>query len=125
MYTSFSAGQINPSAEVRVADAALLSLVGVLVVFAVLVVLILVIKIITRTSKKEQVAQTASAASVVPSSSAVLAQKVPAPGSMGEINLYSVDDKTAAMLMAIVADEMNMPLNELRFISITELEETK
>ena len=125
MYTSFSVGQLNPSAEVTVTDSVLLSLVGFSIVFAVLMVLILVIKIITGVSKKEQVAQTASATSELPSSSVALPLQVPASGSMGEINLHSVDDKTAAMLMAIVADEMKMPLNELRFISIAELEETK
>ena len=45
-----------------------------------------------------------------------------APGSAGGVKLYSVEPKTAAMLMAIVADKMNKPLNELRFISIKEVE---
>ena len=51
-----------------------------------------------------------------------------APGStkgvcMGNrvCELYNVDDKTAAMIMAIVADETKIPLGELRFISIKEL----
>lgn len=35
--------------------------------------------------------------------------------------LHKVDDKTAAMIMAVVADETKIPLNELRFISIKEL----
>ena len=46
-----------------------------------------------------------------------------APGSSGSVKLYSVDDRTAAMVMAIVADEMQTPLNELRFISIKEVTE--
>ena len=45
-----------------------------------------------------------------------------APGSAGELKLYNVDPKTAAMLMAIVADKLQKPLNELRFISIREVE---
>ena len=44
-----------------------------------------------------------------------------APGSAGGIKLYDVEPKTAAMLMAIVADKMGKPLNELRFISIKEV----
>jgi len=44
----------------------------------------------------------------------------PAKGSAGQINITNVPPKTAAMLMAIVADEMKVPLNELRFISIKE-----
>ena len=45
-----------------------------------------------------------------------------APGSAGHIKLHGVEPKTAAMLMAIVADKMQKPLNELRFISIKEVE---
>ena len=34
-----------------------------------------------------------------------------------------VPDKTAAMLMAIVADRTGKPLNQLRFISIREVKD--
>lgn len=37
------------------------------------------------------------------------------------MKLYDVPDKEAAMIMAIVADKMKKPLNELRFISIKEV----
>lgn len=50
------------------------------------------------------------------------AQKPVAPGSAGQVKLHSVPPKTAAMLMAIVADKTGKPLNELRFISIKEVE---
>jgi len=49
-------------------------------------------------------------------------EKPTAPGSAGQIKLHGVAPKTAAMLMAIVADKMGKPLNELRFISIKEVE---
>jgi len=45
----------------------------------------------------------------------------PAPGSCGDVKRFDVPDKTAAMLMAIVADQIKAPLNELRFISIKEV----
>ncbi len=45
-----------------------------------------------------------------------------APGSAGSLKLYNIEPKTAAMLMAIVADKMGKPLNELRFLSIKEVE---
>ena len=44
-----------------------------------------------------------------------------APGSAGQLKLYDVPPKTAAMIMAIVANQMGKPLNELRFISIKEV----
>lgn len=46
----------------------------------------------------------------------------PAAYAAGEVMRYDVDDRTVAMLMAIVADEMKVPVNELRFISIREVE---
>ena len=52
-------------------------------------------------------------------------QDVPAPvapGSAGQLKLHNVEPKTAAMLMAIVADKLGKPLNELHFISIKEVE---
>ena len=45
-----------------------------------------------------------------------------APGAAGNLKLYNVEPKTAAMIMAIVANNMNKPLNELRFLSIKEVE---
>ena len=49
-------------------------------------------------------------------------EKPAAPGSAGQIKIHNVSPKTAAILMAIVADKMGKPLNELRFISIKEVE---
>ena len=121
MYAFAAQGQAGPSAEVTVSESMLLSLIGFAIVFFVLVMLILVVRLITGLSKRERTSQRADAVADV--SQPVL--KVPASGSAGEVSLFSVDDKTAAMVMAIVADEMQTPLNELRFISITELEETK
>ena len=45
-----------------------------------------------------------------------------APGTAGQLKLHNVEPKTAAMIMAIVADKMGKPLNELRFISIKVVE---
>ncbi len=46
-----------------------------------------------------------------------------APGTAGDLKLYNVEPKTAAMLMAIVADKTGKPINELRFLSIKEVTE--
>ncbi len=40
----------------------------------------------------------------------------------GELKLYGVDEKTAAMIMAIVSDEAQVPLSELQFKSIKLLD---
>lgn len=49
-------------------------------------------------------------------------QKPAAPGSAGQLKLHNVEPKAAAMVMAIVAEQMGKPLNELRFISIKEVQ---
>ena len=66
------------------------------------------------------VEETAAGAAPV-AAAAPAAPKAVAPGSAGELKLHDVEPKTAAMLMAIVADKMGKPLNELRFISIKEV----
>lgn len=40
----------------------------------------------------------------------------------GELKLIGVDEKTAAMIMAIVSDESKIPLSELQFKSIRALD---
>jgi hypothetical protein len=57
----------------------------------------------------------------VPAADTSTAEIPAAPGSAGQIKLHDVPPKTAAMLMAIVANKMGKPLNELRFISIKEV----
>lgn len=42
--------------------------------------------------------------------------------SSGELKLIHVDEKTAAMIMAIVSDESHIPLSELCFKSIKAIE---
>ncbi len=42
--------------------------------------------------------------------------------SAGELMLFEVDEKTAAMIMAIVSDESGIPLSELQFKSIKALD---
>ena len=49
------------------------------------------------------------------------APKKLAPGAAGEVKLYDTDPRDAAMIMAIVANKLNTPLNELRFKSIKEV----
>ena len=58
----------------------------------------------------------------VPAQEAPAVELPKAPGAAGQLKLYNVEPKTAAMIMAIVADKMGKPLNELRFVSIKEVE---
>ena len=62
-------------------------------------------------------------ASVSVPAAAPSVKKPLAPGSAGELKLYNTDPRDAAMIMAIVADHLQKPLNELRFVSIKEVKE--
>lgn len=102
-----------------IADALLYSLLGISVVFFALVLLILIIGIMNLFTNKKKSAPVAAAAA--PVAAAPAAEPEYAPGTAGELKLYDTDERVAAMLMAIVADELGAPLNELRFKSIREL----
>ena len=106
--------------NVSLMDAGILAALGYGVVFAGLIVLMIVIILVgkafsAKAKKPAPVAEVASA-QVEEEVSAPLA-----PGSAGQLKLYDTPPKTAAMLMAIVADKLGKPLNELRFISIKEV----
>ncbi len=97
---------------------------GYCVVFIGLMLLMLVIiivgKIMVAKSKKtDKSAVTAAADNAVPV--AAEAPKQLAPGSAGEVKIYDTDPRDAAMIMAIVANKLGKPLNELRFRSIKEV----
>lgn len=99
------------------------SILGMAIVFAVLIMLIGVVKIVeqfTKSKSKEEEAPEASNPAAIPAPVPVK----PAPGTAGELKLYNVEERDAAMVMAIVADKLGKPLNELRFISIREVTES-
>ena len=82
---------------------------------AVLALVVIIAVIRKAVSNKKAAAVTVQEVSAEPAPAPV------APGSAGQLKLYNVEPKTAAMLMAIVADKLGKPLNELRFISIKEV----
>ncbi len=48
---------------------------------------------------------------------------LPETQSAGSLDLYKTDEKTAAVIMAIVSNESGIPLNRLQFNSIKLIEE--
>ena len=95
---------------------------GMVLVLAVFVAVMTVRKYLSN-KKKAQAAAAAPAEETVSAPAAVSAsvQAPAAPGSAGHVKIHDVPPKTAAMLMAITADKLGKPLNELRFISIKEV----
>ena len=96
------------------------AILGYAVVFIGLTLLMTVIVIVGKvfTAKKAAPAEekAAPAAAAAPA-----APKKLAPGSAGDVKLYDTDPRDAAMIMAIVANKLGKPLNELRFRSIKEV----
>lgn len=109
---------------ISITDALLYSVIGMVVVFVCLFMIYLIVKIMSAvylavTAKKKAAAP---AAEEKPAPS-----PAPAPngraGTYGELKLVDVDERTAAAIMAIVSDETQIPLNELRFKSIRKVEQ--
>ena len=106
--------------NVPIGTAALIVVLGMAVVFFGLILLMFVTKIAGAIiGRKKAAAPAAAPAAAAPAAPAAKN----APGSAGKIALHDVPDKTAAMLMAIVADRTGKPLNQLRFISIREVKD--
>ena len=84
-----------------------------------LLALVVVIAVIRKAVSNKKAANVVAEEAPAP-----VAEKPKAPGSAGNVKLHDVAPKTAAMLMAITADKLQKPLNELHFISVKEVEES-
>ena len=94
---------------------AVYSLLGICVVFAALALLMAVVVILYRVTTPKASAQAPVAE---PQTEEIAEYGIP-----GGIKLYNTDPRDAAMVMAIVADTLGKPLNELRFLSIKRIDE--
>lgn len=103
-----------------IGGALLTGLLGYVVVFFGLYLLMAVVIILGKVMSAKA-AQAAAPAAAAPAAAPAAPAAPPAPGSAGKLKLYDTPDKEAAMIMAIVANQMGRPLNELRFISIKEV----
>ena len=109
--------------NISIANAGIVALLGYGVVFFGLILLMCVITLLGKAFQAMEAKQKAAAPAAVPAAAPAAApvSAEPAPGSAGKLKLHDVEPKTAAMLMAIVANKMGKPINELRFISIKEV----
>ena len=110
---------MNDLVNISIPNAGIIALLGYLVVFLGLVMLMVVVMVMGRIMvARARKAQAAAVAEAAPVEAAPVAE---APGTAGELKLYDTDPRDAAMIMAIVADTLGKPLNQLRFISIKEV----
>lgn len=111
---------MNDLINISVGDAAMTALLGYAVVFIgiiMLMILVMFVGDLMFKSAKHKAAKAPAAAPAAPAAPAA------APGTAGELKLYDTDPRDAAMVMAIVADKLGKPLNELRFKSIREVKD--
>ena len=112
---------MNDLVNISIPNAGVIALLGYLVVFLGLVMLMVVVMVMGRIMiARARKAQAAAVAEAAPVEAAPVAE---APGTAGELKLYDTDPRDAAMIMAIVADTLGKPLNQLRFISIKEVKD--
>ena len=107
--------------NISVGDAAMTALLGYAVVFIGIIMLMILVMFVGdlmfKSAKRKAAKAPAAAAPAAPAAPAA------APGTAGELKLYDTDPRDAAMVMAIVADKLGKPLNELRFKSIREVKD--
>ena len=96
------------------------AILGYAVVFIGLTMLMTVIVLVGKAFTTKKAAPAAEQAAA-PAAATPAAPKKLAPGSAGDVKLYDTDPRDAAMIMAIVANKLDKPLNELRFRSIKEV----
>ncbi len=98
----------------------------VLAMLALIAVVILVFsKVMSLTDKKKPAEEDKKAPASADAPSAPAGTPLPANASAGKLDLVDVDEKTAAVIMAIVSKESVIPLNRHSFKSIKKTEDKK
>ena len=111
---------MNDLINISVGDAAMTALLGYAVVFIGIIMLMILVMFVGDLMFKSAKRKAAKAPAAAPAAPAAPAA---APGAAGELKLYDTDPRDAAMVMAIVADKLGKPINELRFKSIREVKD--
>ena len=93
-----------------------------IVVAALAVIFIIYIYISKAVNSKKKVEEPVKTAPAV-KAAAPVAQASGVSASAGSVELVGTDEKTAAVIMAIVSDKSGIPLNRLQFVSITLMED--
>ena len=111
---------MNDLINISVGDAAMTALLGYAVVFIGIIMLMILVMFVGDLMFRSAKRKAAKAPATAPATPAAPAA---APGTAGELKLYDTNPRDAAMVMAIVADKLGKPLNELRFKSIREVKD--
>ena len=117
--------------EITILDALVISAIGFAIVFVVLIILMCIVLLMGLAADKGHVVtdkipwfgkkkkEEAAAAEET------VAEQPLAAGTCGELTLIRTEERDAAMIMAIVADATDTPLNQLRFKRIERLDDAE
>ena len=110
-------------ADITILDALVISIIGFAIVFVVLIILMGVIMLMGLAADKGHVIT-----DKFPKLNKLFKKKgaeSSAAGTCGELTLIRTEERDAAMIMAIVADATETPLNQLRFKRIERLDDAE
>ena len=112
--------------QFTVTDAILTSVIGIIVVMAILAIIAVLIILVSKVIRAVE-GSVAKSEAVIGEAPAAPAAGVPMPEGMneGEVELIGTDEKTAAVIMALVSHNSGIPLNRLSFKSIKLLDDEK
>lgn len=102
-------------------DALAVSLIGIVTVICILAVIACLILLVSKTIRSIEAA--AAKKKKAPAEAAPSGIPMPSGMNQGELELIGTDEKTAAIIMAIVSDKSGIPLNRLSFKSIKLMED--
>ncbi len=104
-------------------DALATSLIGITTVILILAVIAVLIILVSKVIRAFESKTAKAPAAEAPVSSAPAGVPMPEGMNQGQLELIDTDEKTAAVIMAIVSNKSGIPLNRLSFKSIKLLED--
>ena len=114
--------------KMPLSDALATSFIGittVIIILAIIAVLIILVSKVIRAIEGAATKKAPATPAAAPAASAPAGVPMPAGMNQGELELINTDEKTAAVIMAIVSDKSGIPLNRLSFKSIKLVEDEK
>ncbi|NMP38429.1 MAG: hypothetical protein GX051_09985 [Clostridiales bacterium] len=112
--------------DLSVIETLTVCLAGIAVVLFELALLAVLVWLLSKAVRAFEKKPAKAAAAEIPVQLAEAAVSAPAPAAVfapNEVSLVNTDEQTAAMIMAIVSNESDIPLNHLAFKSIKLVEE--
>ena len=115
------------SIKMPIGEAILRSVIGITTVICILAVIAGLILLVSKAIRALEAKTAGKKAVEAPAPAAAAPAGIPMPAGMnqGELELIDTDEKTAAVIMAIVSDKSGIPLNRLSFKSIKLMEDEK